>query len=101
MLNGLLPVGSVVLLKNSTKRLMVIGVCQKEQGAEPPVLWDYAGCLYPEGYMGPTKTYMFNNEQIEKIYALGYQDEEQFKFKVRADAALAKARDMTEENAAR
>jgi len=92
MLNGLLPIGSVVLLKNSSKRVMVIGVCQKQSSAEELVVWDYAGCLYPEGYISPDKTYMFNNEQIEKIYALGYQDEEQFTFKVKADAVLKRFR---------
>lgn len=28
MFEGLLPIGSVVLLTNSTKRVMIIGVCQ-------------------------------------------------------------------------
>lgn len=95
MIQGLLPIGSVVLLKNSTKRLMIIGVCQKEQEGNGK-LWDYAGCVYPEGYLGSSKTYLFNREQIEKIFALGYQDEEQFAFKVRADAVLAELRGQTE-----
>ena len=91
MLKGLLPIGSVVLLTNSTKRLMIIGVCQKEQDVNGK-LWDYAGCVYPEGYLGSSKTYLFNGEQIDKIFALGYQDEEQFAFKTRADEVLAELR---------
>lgn len=31
MLQGILPIGTVVLLKNATKRLMIIGVCQKNR----------------------------------------------------------------------
>ena len=83
-MEGLLPIGTVVLLKNSEKRLMIVGVCQKEVG-EKETIWDYAGCLYPEGYLGADKVYLFNNEQIERIFALGYQDEEQFAFKQKID----------------
>lgn len=87
MFEGLLPIGTVVLLKNSEKRLMIIGVCQKEVG-EQEVVWDYAGCLYPEGYIGADKVYLFDNSQIEKVYAIGYQDEEQFAFKQKIDKII-------------
>lgn len=85
MFNGLLPIGTVVLLKNSTKRLMIVGVIQKQINAGEEKIWDYAGCVYPEGYIGPDKTFLFNSDQIEHIYAIGYQDEEQFAFKIKAD----------------
>ena len=91
MFSGLLPIGSVVLLKNSTKKIMIIGVCQGEAG-DPNVVWDYAACVYPEGYLGPDKTFLFNNDQIDKIFAVGYQDEEQFAFKEKADAVIEKLR---------
>ncbi len=90
MLTGLLPIGTVVLLKDSTKRVMIMGVVQMQKEKEK--VWDYVGVLYPEGFMGPDKTFLFNGEQIEKIYALGYQDEEQFDFKERADKTLAQVR---------
>lgn len=87
MLEGLLPIGTVVLLKESQKRLMVIGVCQKEVG-QKEIIWDYAGCLYPEGYLGGDKVYLFDNDQVEKVYAIGYQDEEQFAFKQKVDKII-------------
>ena len=87
MLEGVLPIGTVVLLKDSQKRLMVIGICQKEVG-QKEVIWDYAGCLYPEGYLGGDKVYLFNNDQIEKVFAIGYQDEEQFIFKQKVDKIM-------------
>lgn len=85
MLEGLLPIGTVVLLKNSQKRVMIIGVMQKQikEGAEK--IWDYSACLYPEGYIGPDKTFLFNSDQIEKIFAIGYQDGEQLNFKIKID----------------
>ena len=85
MVEGLLPIGSVVLLKESKKRVMIIGVLQKQSKDGNDILWDYSGCYYPEGYMGPDKTFLFNNEQIDKLFALGYQDEEQFAFKQQID----------------
>lgn len=90
MFEGLLPIGSVVLLKNSTKRVMIIGVVQKQEKDGEEILWDYSACLYPEGYMGPNRTFLFNADQIEKVFAVGYQDEEQFAFKQMIDEARAK-----------
>lgn len=99
MLQGLLPIGSVVLLKNSTKRVMIVGVLQQQKTEEGTTLWDYSGCLYPEGYMGPDKSFLFNTDQIEKIFAIGYQDEEQFAFKVKADQLHAELKGKEGESA--
>ncbi len=86
MFEGLLPVGSVVLLKDSEKRIMIIGVLQRQIKEGTDVVWDYCACLYPEGYMGPDKNFLFNHNQIEKVYSIGYMDEEQFAFQKRVDA---------------
>ena len=80
MEKSLLPIGSVVLLKESTKRVMIVGVLQKQVKESEEIIWDYSGVYFPEGYMGPDRTFLFNNNQIERVYALGYQDEEQFAF---------------------
>lgn len=85
MKDTILSIGTVVLLKNSTKRVMIIGVLQKQITAEGEHLWDYSGCLYPEGYMGSEKTFLFNHDQIEKVFAIGYQDEEQIAFAEKID----------------
>lgn len=93
-INGLLPIGSVVLLKNSTKRVMIIGVCQiskKEDGTQK--FFDYSGCVFPEGYLGPDKTFLFNNDQIDQLFAIGYQDAEALAFKEKADEICARYQD--------
>ena len=77
MWTGLLPIGSVVLLKESEKRLMIIGFCQAKP-EDTSVVYDYCGCLFPEGYMNAEHLYLFNEDQIETIYSIGYMDEEQF-----------------------
>ncbi len=85
MVSGILPIGSVVRLKGGERKLMIAGVCQKQLN-EDGTLWDYVGVIYPQGYMGAERMYMFNNDQIEVVHALGYQDQEQLEFKIKADA---------------
>lgn len=74
----LLPIGSVVLLKEGTKRVMIFGIKQldNESGEE----YDYIGVLYPEGNMGEGSQFLFNHEGIEEIYFRGYEDEERDEF---------------------
>lgn len=91
MFNGLLPIGSVVLVGNSVKKVMIIGVCQK--GGQEKKIWDYAAVVYPEGFIDPQKMFLFNNEQITQIIALGYQDSEQLEFKEKVDVAIKKLRE--------
>ena len=81
-LEGRLPIGSVVLLENSNKRLMVIGYLQK---VDEQKVWDYAGVPYPEGFLRAEHTYLFDHSQIRRVYAIGYQDEEQFAFSVQLE----------------
>lgn len=77
-MTALLPIGSIVLLKESSKRLMIYGRMQKEVDGER--IWDYIACLYPEGNINPDHSFLFDHDQIENIYFLGFQDEEEMKF---------------------
>lgn len=91
MNNELLPIGSVVLIGNSKKKVMIVGVCQK--GVQNPnSIWDYTGVIFPEGYLDSEKMFLFNREQITRVYALGYQDEEQMAFKKKAEEAIDEIR---------
>ncbi len=72
-----LPIGSVVTLKNETKKLMIIGrsqVCQDVQ-------YDYSACLFPEGYLDKDSLYVFNNDDVDILYYVGMQNEEEFVFR--------------------
>lgn len=75
-----LPIGSVVMLKGGKKRAMIIGFCSIPQ-EDKSKMYDYSGCLYPEGMIASDKILLFNHEQIEKIYCLGFSDEEEKQFK--------------------
>lgn len=60
----LLPMGSVVGLKGSKKRVMITGFSSKVKEK----VFDYCGCLFPEGIIDSNMNILFNNEDIEKIY---------------------------------
>lgn len=76
----LIPAGSIVLLKNAVKRLMIIGVLQQKQSEQIaegiPAVYDYIGVPYPEGYLGPDSAFLFNHEDIQEIVFTGFEDDE-------------------------
>lgn len=94
MFTGLLPIGSVVVVGDSTKKVMIIGVCQKSTDGR---IFDYSGVVFPEGFLDPQKMFLFNNDQITQIAALGYQDAEQLAFKEKVDVAIVNLRNGQEE----
>ena len=72
----LLPIGTVVLLEKANRKIMIIGVLQID-GQNQSVLYDYSGVVYPEGLINPKNNYLFNANQIERIFYMGYHNEEQ------------------------
>lgn len=76
----LLPIGSVVLLKESTKRVMIVGLKQKQ--VDDDKIWDYSACIYPEGILDPDHLFLFDNNQIETLFFMGYQDGEGMQYMV-------------------
>lgn len=89
MSNKFLPIGSVVLLKDATKKLMITGFCMADKNNNQQK-YDYCGCLFPEGIMDTDKMALFNHQQIDKIFYLGYSNEEEIKFKNTLIAVLNK-----------
>lgn len=78
----LLPIGSIVLLKNGEKRLMITGIMQGEiVGLFRKIkTYDYIGVIYPEGYIDDTMRYLFNHDDIVNVLFRGFEDEERIKF---------------------
>lgn len=70
----LLPVGSLVKVAGEENRLMIIGCNMQDERTGR--LYDYCGCFYPVGFLGPDQVANFNHRDIEIIYAVGYLDEE-------------------------
>lgn len=77
-MNKLLPIGSIVLLKESNKKIMIYGRLQKS--FQSGKLYDYIACCYPEGNIDPNKSILFNHEDIECVYFIGFQDKEEIEY---------------------
>lgn len=64
----LLPVGSVVLLQDADKELMIIGILPTNGDKK----YDYLAVLYPEGYISEKYVFMFNHSDIAQVKYIGY-----------------------------
>ena len=73
-----LPIGTVVILKEGEKPIMIYG--RKQIHAESNVAYDYVACLYPEGNLNDEYTYLFNHDQISEVVFLGHINEEEEEF---------------------
>jgi hypothetical protein len=67
-----LPIGSVVILKGGTKKIMICGRLQRQN--DTGQLWDYSACFFPEGIINPQELFLFNNESVDKLVFLGLRD---------------------------
>ncbi len=87
-----LPVGTVVLLENGTKRVMINGFCTMDAN-KPDKIYDYSGVLFPEGSLSSDQTLLFDHSQIVRVdhYGLDDQEEKEFKVKLVQIAAAAEA----------
>ena len=77
----ILPIGSVVLLKNAKKRIMITGYYMTELDSEGSKTYDYSGCLFPEGIIDTKKTALFNHDQIDSVFFIGLQDLESMSYR--------------------
>ncbi len=74
----LLPIGSVVMLKDGQKRVMIFGVRQTD--TTTGIEYDYISVFYPEGNMGEAGQFLFNHSDIDEVYFRGCEDEEREAF---------------------
>lgn len=84
-----LPIGSVVLLKGGSKRIMINGYLCTEEGKSDKT-YDYCGCLFPEGFITMNTNLLFNHDQIEKVDHLGLIDEEEQEFQNKINELIKK-----------
>lgn len=87
--DGILPIGSVVLLEGGKKRIMIIGYLGiKDEKANE--FYEYTGCPYPEGLLDQNRIYAFNTENIKEIYYRGYSDKETRDFNKKMESFKSK-----------
>ncbi|MEG2146637.1 MAG: DUF4176 domain-containing protein [Lachnospiraceae bacterium] len=73
-----LPIGSVVLLKEGTKKIMIYG--RKQIAVDSGEEYDYIACFYPEENINDQYMFLFNNEDIEATIFEGFKDDEEVEF---------------------
>ena len=66
MFKDLLPIGSVIMLKGGLKKLMITGMKVSTE-YKPEEFYDYIGVFYPEGYIGPQSSFLFNHDDINDV----------------------------------
>ena len=86
MKDKFLPIGTVVLLKGGKKEVMITSYCifpnntEIKDGKEvkpEKKIYEYGGCIYPEGILDSNMICAFNHSQIEKICHMGYETQTQ------------------------
>ena len=75
----LLPLGSVVKLKNGEQKVMITVRLPLYNNKGTIGYFDYGACLFPNGQVDQ-KTYFFNESDIEEVYFKGYIDESEEEF---------------------
>ena len=79
MYKDLLPIGSIVRLTDGEKKVMICGrvVCQGDNNQ----IYDYAGCVYPQGIVDSNHLFFFNKDAIAEFFFIGFQDREEMDFR--------------------
>lgn len=72
LIKNLLPIGSVVKVKELDKKLAIMGILVNNAG----VKYDYIAVPFPEGYIDAEHMYVFNHQEIETVEYLGYINSE-------------------------
>ena len=73
-----LPLGSIVILVDGEKKIMIYG--RRQLAVKNQQIYDYVACLYPEGNISEEYTYLFNHSDIKEIIFRGYSDADEEKF---------------------
>ena len=87
MMQDFLPIGSVVLLKGAKKRIMITGFCASDK-KHPDKVFNYGGCIFPEGIVDSNKMILFNHKEIDKVFFIGLNDFESNEFRKKLNIAI-------------
>ncbi len=70
-----LPLGSVVIVRGAVRKTVIIARGLAAEIAGQTKVFDYGGCVYPEGLLGDQIAY-FNHADIAKVVFEGYSDDD-------------------------
>jgi len=77
-----LPLGSMVYLKEGSLKMMITGrsIVVQPKGKDKPLLFDYSAVSHPVGYMSDNKLFYFNVENIDRVIFEGFSNEDDERF---------------------
>lgn len=70
-----LPIGTICTLKNNNKKIMIISYFSLEYNGNVK-MYDYKGCVYPEGLLLPAQAVSFDHDDIDKVEYMGFKNEQ-------------------------
>lgn len=73
-----LPLGSVVMLRDTSRPLVIYGRMQRDM--QTGRVWEYAAAVYPEGNPDSMRAVMFDGPDIEYVLHLGFRDRLELEF---------------------
>ncbi|MCR5213824.1 MAG: DUF4176 domain-containing protein [Eubacterium sp.] len=79
MYKDLLPIGSVVKISDAERYVMICGRIVVPEGTDR--IYDYVGCVYPEGISSSNDMVFFNRDAIELLYFVGFQDVQELTYR--------------------
>lgn len=88
MFERTLPIGSVVVTKNGTKKIMIVGYYQYKAG-DTSHIYDYIGVGFPEGFIRDDEFVLLDHANITHVLSLGFQDEQRFEFEEKLKDAIS------------
>lgn len=93
-----LPLGSIVLLKGGSQKLLVIGRALIVNKDRKSYIFDYGAVPYPDGITGDQMAY-FNHDSISRVVFEGYSDVDNENVVDNINGFLAKNPDLPHGNA--
>jgi len=69
------PLGSIVILNGGVQKLVVISRCMIIPIKNKQYLFEYGGCIYPQGLVSD-RVFYFNTEDIQEVVFEGFSDED-------------------------
>lgn len=75
----MLPIGSIVFLKEGTRKLMILNRGPVIKNDNEEMIFDYSACFYPLG-LEPDNIFYFNEENIDEVIFKGFSDSEEERF---------------------
>ena len=92
MIKGyILPMGTVVKVKNGEQKAMIIGRAQLFKDNDAMGYFDYCAVPYPQGPTGESEFGFFNDEDVAEVIFEGYRSEDEIEFANSYEETVKKA----------